>query len=207
MLAHFYAKKHRIYGTRIPSPDGRDSRRYLAHLHKLENEARAAKRVHGAESINDGVRSLCRCRVERKRAKIRRVEYWKTALSNFAALSASLALAEDFKTINGKEYKDATITRVEGDGIVLRTKTGISKVYFVELPQDVQKKFHPSPATPTAAQPEREAIKKAKQDGRRQADRGGRIVVVGQSGVSWKVIVGGIVVLVVVVLAVVRSRF
>jgi hypothetical protein len=57
--------------------------------------------------------------VERKRGKIRRVEYWKTALSIFAALSASLALAEDFKTITGKEYKDATIIRVEGDGIVL----------------------------------------------------------------------------------------
>ena len=44
---------------------------------------------------------------------------------------ASDALADDFKTIKGKEYKDATIIRVEGDGIVLRTKTGISKVYFV----------------------------------------------------------------------------
>jgi hypothetical protein len=50
-----------------------------------------------------------------------------------AVLSASLALAEDFKTINGKIYKDATISRVEADGIVLRTKTGISKVYFIEL--------------------------------------------------------------------------
>ena len=152
--------------------------------------------------------SLCRCSVESKRAKIRRVKYWKTALSIFAALSASLALAEDFKTINGKEYKDAAVTRVEADGIVLRTKTGISKVYFFELPQDVQRKFHYGPATPTAAQHEREAIKlEAKQEGRPQADRGSRVVVVGQSGISWKVIVGGIVVLVVVVLAVVRSRF
>ena len=75
------------------------------------------------------------------------------------SLPVSLALAEDFKTINGKEYKDATVTRVEGDGIVLRTKTGISKVYFIELPQDVQKKFRPSPATPSAAQRERETIK------------------------------------------------
>ena len=133
---------------------------------------------------------------------------WASMLASLAILPASLALAEDFKTINGKEYKDATITRVEGDGIVLRTKTGISKVYFVELPQDVQKKFRPSPATPSAAQREREAIKvEAKQDGRRQADRGGRVVVVGQSPVSWKAIVGGIVVLVAVVLAVVRSRF
>ena len=134
------------------------------------------------------------------------MKYWKTTLLILAALSASLAFTEDFKTINGKEYKDATITRVEGDGIVLRTKTGISKVYFVELPQDVQKKFRPSSATPSAAQ--REPIKvEAKQDGRRQADRGGRVVVVGQSGVSWKLIVGGIIALAVVVLAVVRSRF
>jgi endonuclease YncB( thermonuclease family) len=34
----------RIYGTRTLLPDGRDSRTYLAHLHELENEARAAKR-------------------------------------------------------------------------------------------------------------------------------------------------------------------
>jgi len=134
------------------------------------------------------------------------VKYWKTALSIFAALSASIALAEDFKTINGKEYKEATITRVEGDGIVLRTKTGISKVYFAELPQDVQKRFRPSPTPPIAAQ--REPIKvEAKQDGRQQADRSGRVVVVGQSAGRWKLIAGGIIVLVVVVLAVVRSRF
>ena len=38
-----------------------------------------------------------------------------------AVLSASLALAEDFKTIKGKVYKDATISRVDADGIVLRT--------------------------------------------------------------------------------------
>jgi hypothetical protein len=57
-------------------------------------------------------------------------------------LSASLALAEDFKTVSGKVYKDATISRVETDGIVIKTKSGISKVYFVELPKDVQERFH-----------------------------------------------------------------
>ena len=64
------------------------------------------------------------------------------ALAILAALSASLALAEDFKTINGKEYKDATVTHVEPDGIVVKTKTGISKVYFTELPKEVQERFH-----------------------------------------------------------------
>ena len=34
----------RIYGTRTPLPDRRDSREYLARLRQLENEAKAAKR-------------------------------------------------------------------------------------------------------------------------------------------------------------------
>lgn len=54
---------------------------------------------------------------------------------------ASIALADDFKTINGKEYKDATVSRVEPDGIVVKTKSGITKIYFVELPRDVQLRF------------------------------------------------------------------
>ena len=115
-----------------------------------------------------------------------------------------MALAEDFKTTNGKEYKDATIMRVEGDGIVIRTKTGISKVYFTELSKDVQKRFHYGQATPIATQP----IKETKEDGRRQAqtDKGHRVVVVGQSAGSLKVLIAGALILVCVVLAIIRSR-
>jgi hypothetical protein len=51
------------------------------------------------------------------------------------------ALADDFKTLTGKEYKDVTVSRVEPDGIVLTGKAGISKVYFTELPRDVQERF------------------------------------------------------------------
>jgi len=56
-------------------------------------------------------------------------------------LFVSAASAEDFKTIDGKEYKDATVSHVEPDGIVLKTKSGISKIYFPELPKDVQERF------------------------------------------------------------------
>jgi hypothetical protein len=81
--------------------------------------------------------------VESKKGKMQpAVKYWKTALAILAALSPSLALADDFKTINGKEYKSATVSRVEADGIVIRTNGGISKVYFTELPKDVQERFH-----------------------------------------------------------------
>jgi hypothetical protein len=70
------------------------------------------------------------------------MKHCQTTLAILAALFASIALADDFKTINGKEYKNAKVSRVEPDGIVLRTKSGISKLYFVELPKEVQERFH-----------------------------------------------------------------
>ena len=79
--------------------------------------------------------------------------YWQATLAILAALSVSMALAEDFKTTNG----------------VSRSAR--------------------------------------RQDGRRQADEGRRVVVVGQSAVSLKVFIAGIIVLVGVVWAIVRSRF
>jgi len=60
------------------------------------------------------------------------------------------AFADDFKLVTGKEYKNVTVTRVEPDGIVLKTKSGISKVYFVELPNDVQQRFHYNAAIASA---------------------------------------------------------
>ena len=54
----------------------------------------------------------------------------------------SITLADDFKTTKGKEYKDATVSRIEPDGIVVKTKSGISKIYFVELPKEVQQRFN-----------------------------------------------------------------
>jgi hypothetical protein len=86
--------------------------------------------------------SVCHCSVESKRGRIRSVRHCQTTLAILVALSVSIALADDFKTIDGKEYKNATVSRVEPDGIVLRTKSGISKVYFVELPKEVQERFH-----------------------------------------------------------------
>jgi len=64
-----------------------------------------------------------------------------------AVLTASLAPGEDFKTINGKEYKDAIVSRVEPDGIVLRLKSGIVKLYFKELPKELQERFDHAEAT------------------------------------------------------------
>jgi len=88
--------------------------------------------------------------VEDKGRRIRRVKFSETALVGLI-LSASLAIAEDFRTIRGKEYKDATVSRVEPDGIVLRTKSAIVKLYFSELPKEVQERFDLDGAKTTAA--------------------------------------------------------
>ncbi len=74
---------------------------------------------------------------------------------------ASIALADDFKTTDGKEYKNVTVSRVEPDGIVLITKSGISKVYFTELPKEVQESFHYDPEK--AAQYRATQVEAAKQ--------------------------------------------
>ena len=69
----------------------------------------------------------------------------KTTIAILATLSTSLAVADDFKTNDGKEYKGATVSRVESDGIVVKTKSAISKLYFVELPKDIQQRFNYNP--------------------------------------------------------------
>ena len=79
---------------------------------------------------------------ERSRFLPGKLKSWHAMLAISATLSASVAFAEDFKTVSGKVYKDATVSRVEGDGIVLKTEKGIFKVYFAELPQEVQQRFN-----------------------------------------------------------------
>ena len=105
-------------------------------------------------------------------------------------------LAEDFRTIKGKEYKDATVIRVEANGIVLRTKTGISKVYFFELPNDVRERFHPSPAKTAAAQRQREPTKLE-----------GWAAVMANPTAVVIFVVAGIIIIAGVVFAIVRRRF
>jgi hypothetical protein len=65
----------------------------------------------------------------------------KTCVFWIIALVASIASADDFKTVNGKEYKDATVTHVEPDGIVIKFHGGIVKLAFTELPEETRIKY------------------------------------------------------------------
>jgi hypothetical protein len=51
------------------------------------------------------------------------------------------AFADDFKTTNGEEYKNVTVSRVEPDGIVVTFSAGIVKIPFTDLSPELQKKY------------------------------------------------------------------
>jgi uncharacterized phage infection (PIP) family protein YhgE len=57
---------------------------------------------------------------------------------------ASVALADDFKTVDGREYKNVTVSKQEPDGITVTNKKAgmFVKLYFTELPKEVQERFH-----------------------------------------------------------------
>jgi ribosomal protein S1 len=64
----------------------------------------------------------------------------------FAVILLSPILsAHDFKTLEGKEYRDVTITRVDPDGLIVETDSGIEKIPFTSLPKEVRAKYHYDP--------------------------------------------------------------
>ena len=54
---------------------------------------------------------------------------------------ALVALADDFKTAEGKEYKNATVLCVEPDGIDIKTRSEIAKLDFSESRPEVVERF------------------------------------------------------------------
>ncbi len=86
-------------------------------------------------------------------------------------LAVNGILADDFKTIDGKEYKNTKVSRVEPDGIVLITKSGISKVYFTELPKEVQERFYYDAAKAAAYSGEQTANQEALYKQRQELER------------------------------------
>ncbi|SRR6266567_1883653 len=65
------------------------------------------------------------------------------ALTAFAMFSQTIA--DDFRTTTGREYKNATVRRIEPDGIVIAFPAGIVKISFVELPKELQEKYNYDP--------------------------------------------------------------
>src|SRR3954464_6924115 len=68
----------------------------------------------------------------------------RAALLAFCAVCAS-AFADDFKLTDGREYKDVKVSRVEPDGLIVGTESGVVKLFFVELAKDVQEKYQYDP--------------------------------------------------------------
>lgn len=70
----------------------------------------------------------------------------KIRIAGLLLTVALVAHADDFKALDGKEYKGVTVNRVEPDGIEVTTDSGVDRVLFTNLPPDVQKRYGYDPA-------------------------------------------------------------
>lgn len=69
----------------------------------------------------------------------------KIAVSIVAVLAATAAFADDFTLVDGTEYKGVKVSRAEPDGLVVTTTSGVVKLFFTDLPKEVQEKYHYDP--------------------------------------------------------------
>src|SRR6266436_7296691 len=90
---------------------------------------------------------------------------------SLVACFAPVVLADDFKAVEGKEYTNVTVSRVEPDGLVVSSKSGISKVYFTELPKEVQERFHYDAAKGDTYSAEQTASQDALDKQRKESER------------------------------------
>ena len=81
----------------------------------------------------------------------------KTCLAFLLTAAAITVAAEDIKTIDGKEYKNVTISRVEPDGVVIMASYGIIKIPFEQLPPELREKYHYDQKAAAHFQTQREA--------------------------------------------------
>lgn len=69
-------------------------------------------------------------------------EVMKYLLVVMLIASVAAVTAEDIETLDHHVYKNAKITRVEPDGITVSHDTGISRIPYTELPENVRSRFH-----------------------------------------------------------------
>src|SRR5438874_11523798 len=75
------------------------------------------------------------------------------------------------KRLTEKNPKNVKVSRVEPDGLVLSSKSGISKVYFAELPKDIQQRFNYDPEKAAAYSAEQVANSEAFSKQRQEAEQ------------------------------------
>ena len=87
-----------------------------------------------------------------------------------AAVLLSTAFASDIVTRDGKKYQDARVTGVESDGLRITHSGGVTKVYFDNLPDELQKEYNYAPEEAKAAESARAttAHREAQESARRR---------------------------------------
>jgi hypothetical protein len=85
------------------------------------------------------------CGVESKKTESAHMNPQRMTIAVLITSFASLALADDIKTVSGKEYKNATVSRVEPDGLMVKFSGGLVKIPFTDLSKELQQLYHYDP--------------------------------------------------------------
>jgi cation transport ATPase len=86
-------------------------------------------------------------------------------------LTANAIFASDITTRDGKTYKHAKVTGVDADGLRIMHSTGVTKVSFDNLPDEIQKEYNYDPAKVAAFRKAAEEAKKAETERAAAAQR------------------------------------
>jgi len=90
-------------------------------------------------------------------------------------LAAGDCFSADITTLNGKTYKDATVTGVEPDGVRICFRQGVVKVPFDRLPENLRREYYYNP-TPKLVE-SHNAVAVNPTGGQSVADNAGPIVI------------------------------
>jgi len=109
-------------------------------------------------------------------------------------LAAGNCFSADITTLDGKTYKDATVTGVEPDALHISFRQGVVRIPFVELPNDLRRQYGYDPLK--AAQYQNPvAVKPA-----------GRVLADNPEQIRMFVVLGGVALILLVVVLVIYSN-
>lgn len=69
----------------------------------------------------------------------------------------------DIQTIEGVVFKESKLTKVEPDGITVSNQSGVAKILFAKLPEEMQKRYNYDPISAEAYSKEQKQLREAAQ--------------------------------------------
>lgn len=109
-------------------------------------------------------------------------------------LAAGNCFSADITTLDGKTYKDATVTGLEPDALHISFRQGVVRIPFVELPEDLRRQYGYDP------------LKAAQYQNPVAVNPAGRVLADNPEQIGMFVVLGGVALILVLVVVAIASK-